>query len=150
MRTKDENERKQENKTDSLSKVFPPRSARVQGPIGSLFRPWSPCSRLASASIPGFCDHPRQRIVREGLAELVLELRGLFHHGGLNLPPGLKATFLMGQAPSPIALTSRLRGRRQADVTVASEVLIVPHLTHARSYALFQRLTVCNVPRMAF
>ena len=59
------------NEIDSLSKVHPPCAARVQGPIGSFLRPWYPCSHLAGVRIPGSCDHPRQRIVREEVAELI-------------------------------------------------------------------------------
>ena len=69
---------------------------------------------------------------------------------GLTLSLSHRATTPIGQALSPVALTPRLWGRRQTDVAVASEFLIVPHLAHSKSNALFQRLTVYSVPRMAF
>ena len=59
------------NEIDSLSKVHPPCAARVQGPIGSFLHPRFPCSHPAGVRIPGSCDHPRPRIVREEVAGLV-------------------------------------------------------------------------------
>ena len=96
-----ERQKKRRKQDGQFSKMHSPCPARVQGPIGFFLRPWSPCSHLTGAYIPGSCDHPRPRVVREEVAGHIRGPQGLSHHRREDPSPGLPTAFPQSLAPSP-------------------------------------------------
>ena len=121
-----------------------PRPHRV--PFSPMVPLFAPGQRQHSWPLQPPSATDRQRGARSACPRT----SGLVSPQRIGLSAGTQGDVPLGPGPKPRHATSRLWGRRQNDVTVAGRILIVPHSKHSKSYALFQRLTVCSVPRVAF